>query len=64
MMRKKRVLRAGVLGAALLASAAGAGWEVNYESGGISLSGLDLKNWPTGYCLGYEAPDGAGGGYD
>jgi len=57
-MSKFNVLRAGLFGAAFFVSAAGAGWEVVHESGVISLSDLDFKPWPVGYCLGYEAPLG------
>ena len=63
-MGKSIIMRAGLLGAAIFISAAGAAWEVYYESGAISLSGLDCKAWPVGYCLGYEAPLGGSGGPD
>ncbi len=63
-MGKSIMMRAGLLGAAFFISAAGAAWEVSYESGAVSLSGLDLKTWPVGYCLGYEMPDAGSGGPD
>ncbi|HUV87960.1 MAG TPA: hypothetical protein VMX79_12715 [bacterium] len=63
-MGKCLLSRAALFGAAFFVSAAGAGWEVYYESGAISLSGLDCKAWPAGYCLGYEAPLGGSGGPD
>ena len=63
-MRKSLVSRAVLCGAAFFVSAAGAGWEVVYESGVVSLSGLDFKTWPVGYCLGYEMPDAGSGGPD
>jgi hypothetical protein len=63
-MRKSFVTRAVLFGAAFFVSAAGAAWEVSYESGAISLSGLDFKAPPVGYCLGYETPDGGSGGPD
>jgi hypothetical protein len=53
-MGKCKVLRAGLFGAAFFISAAGAGWEVDYESGPVTLSNLNFNNWPVGYCVGYE----------
>jgi hypothetical protein len=63
-MGKLKVLRAGLFGAAFFISAAGAAWEVNYESGQVSLSNLDLTNWPVGYCVGYEDRSYGTGGPD
>ena len=63
-MRITGISRAVLFGAAFFVSAAGAGWEVYYESGAVSLSGLDFKTWPVGYCLGYEMPDAGSGGPD
>lgn len=63
-MRKSFISRAVLFGAAFFVSVAGAAWEVYYESGAVSLSGLDLKTWPVGYCLGYEMPDAGSGGPD
>ena len=63
-MKKSSIARAVLLGGALFISSAGAAWEVSYESGATSLSGLDLKTWPVGYCLGYYMPDAGSGGHD
>jgi hypothetical protein len=53
-MRKLGISRAVLLSAAFFVPAAGAGWEVAYESGAVALSNLNFKNWPVGYCVGYE----------
>jgi len=63
-MRKSFVSRAVLFGAAFFISAAGAAWEVYYQSETISLSGLDCTAWPAAYCLGYEAPLAGSGGPD
>jgi hypothetical protein len=52
-MRITGITRAASFGAAFVVSAAGAGWEVAYESGAVALSNLNFKNWPVGYCVGY-----------
>ncbi len=54
-MGKSVIMRAGLLGAAIFISAAGAAWEVVYEAPAYTtLSDLDLDARPTGYCVGYE----------
>ena len=64
-MRKWFVSRAGLLGAAFLVSAAGAGWEVVYEAPAYTTLGdLNLNARPTGYCIGYENWYAGGSGSD
>ncbi len=53
-MRITGISRAVLFGAAFIVSAAGAGWEVAYESGAVAFSNLNFKNWPVGYCVGFE----------
>ena len=63
-MGKSIITRAALFGAAIFISAAGAGWEVVYESGPVSLSNLDFKTWPVGYCKGFEDRSAGTGGPD
>jgi len=64
-MGKSIIMRAGLLGAAIFISAAGAAWEVVYEAPAYTtLRGLNLDARPTGYCVGHENRYAGSGGPD
>ncbi len=53
-MRKLRISRAVLFGAAFFVSAAGAGWEVHSESERMTYYDLDFDGRPVGYLAGLE----------